>query len=78
MSYESCKQLILKKYPVSKVIGAFKIPSGYIFSLKPKSWKDDEYVLDGFFKVTTDGKISEYSPVRDPEEFKLAMKNVIE
>lgn len=79
VSYEQAKKIIISTYPDSNVIGAFKIPSGYIFSLKPKTWKNDEYVLDGFFKVSNrDGKIIEYSPVMDPEEFKTALKNRIE
>lgn len=79
MNYETCKRAILSKYSDSKVVGSFKTSNGYIFSLKPKSWGDDEYVLDGMFKVSFDGKsISEYSPVMDPEEFKQALKNRIE
>lgn len=78
ITYKQAKTLILQKYSDSKIVGSFKIPTGYIFSLKPKSWKDDEYVLDGFFKVSNEGKLTEYSPVMDPAEFKEALRNVIE
>lgn len=77
MEFNLAVKKILKQYPDSKIIGAFKIKNGYLFSLKPKSWKDDEYVLDGFFKVSDDEGITEYSPVMDPAEFKEAMKNRI-
>lgn len=79
MNYKKCKQAMLTKYPDSNIVGAFETSSGYIFSLKPKTWKKDEYVLDGMFKVSFDAKrITEYSPVMDPEEFKQALKNRIE
>ena len=38
----------------------------------------EEYVLNGFFKVSNDGKITEYSTVANPEEFKKALNNKIE
>lgn len=79
MTYERAKEIVLRKYPDSNVVASFKIQSGYVFSIKPKTWNDKEYVLDGFFKVSSDaGKITEYSPVMDPEEFKQALKNRIE
>lgn len=79
MTYEECKKKLLRRYPDSIVAGSYSIPSGYLFSLKPKSWGDDEYVLGGLFKVSFDSKrIDEYSPVMDPEEFKLALLNPIE
>lgn len=78
MEYGNAKKKILEKFSDSNVIASFKLPTGYIFSLKPKNWGDDRYVLDGFFKVDSSGKISEYSPVMDPKEFKTALQNRIE
>lgn len=79
VNYDQAKKLITQSFKDSKITSAMRLPDGYLFSLKPKSWGDDEYVLDGFFKVSSqDGKISEYSPVMDPAEFKEAMKNEIE
>ena len=79
MTYERAKEMILRKYADSNIVASFKIPSGYVFSIKPKNWNDETYVLDGFFKVNSDtGKITEYSPVMDPEEFKKALNNRIE
>lgn len=78
ISYKKAAELILQKYSDSDIIGVFKLPDGYLFSIKPKSWSKDDYVLDGFFKVSSKtGGISEYSPVMDPEEFKEALRNKI-
>lgn len=77
IQYKEASEIVLKNYPDSDIIGAFKLPDGYLFSMKPKSWSKDEYVLDGFFKVSESGEISEYSPVMDPEEFKEALQNEI-
>lgn len=77
ISYKQASETILKKYPDSDIIGAFKLTKGYLFSMKPKSWSQDDYVLDGFFKVSDTGELSEYSPVMDPEEFKEALRNEI-
>lgn len=79
MNYKKAKLTLLKRYPDSKVISSFDCGNSYIFSLKPKTWKDDDYVLDGLFKVSkTSYDITEYSPVMNPEEFKNAMSNKIE
>ena len=78
IDYSNAKKIVLNKYPDSNIVASFKTPTGYIFSLKPKSWSDSETVLDGMFKISNPGKMTEYSPVADPEEFKLALKNRIE
>lgn len=79
INYEKAKETLLKQLHDSNVVSSFDCGDGYIFSLKPKSWKDDDYVLDGLFKVSkTNGIITEYSPVMNPEEFKNAMSNRIE
>ena len=79
LTYVYAKNIILKTHSDSKIVGSYKIPTGYVFSLKPKNWKKDEYVLDGFFKVSNEtGKISEYSPIMNPDEFKEMFNNKIE
>jgi hypothetical protein len=77
IQYKEASEKLLQKFSDSDIIGAFKLTDGYLFSIKPKSWSQDEYVLDGFFKVSSTGVISEYSPVMDPEEFKEALQNEI-
>lgn len=79
VTYDDAKSIILKTHSDSKINGSYKIPTGYVFSLKPKNWKKDEYVLDGFFKVSNEtGKISEYSPTMNLDEFKEMFNNKIE
>ena len=78
INYNIAKRIILHKYSDSIIVSSFKTKDGYIFSIKPKSWKSEEYVLNGFFKVSNDGKITEYSTVANPEEFKKALNNKIE
>ena len=78
INYNIAKSIILRKYSDSIVVASFKMKDGYMFSIKPKSWKPEEYVLNGFFKVSNDGKITEYSTVANPEEFKKALNNKIE
>lgn len=77
IQYKEASEKLLQKFSDSDIIGAFKLTDGYLFSIKPKSWSQDEYVLDGFFKVSNTGVISEYSPVMNPEEFKEALQNEI-
>lgn len=77
ISYKKASEIILQQYPDSDITSAFKLPDGYLFCIKPKNWPQDEYLLDGFFKVSNDGIMSEYSPVMDPEEFKESLKNEI-
>lgn len=78
MEYNKAKEKLLEEYKDSRVVASYKIKNGFIFSIKPKSWADDQYVLDGFFKVDDANGITEYSPVMNPEEFKRALKSRVE
>ena len=78
MLYEQAKQLILENCPDDNIVAAFSFVYGYIFSLMPKTWSDEDGPLDHMYKVALDGTITEYSPVMNPEEFKKALKNRIE
>lgn len=77
MDVNEAKKIILSKYKDSEIVSIMKLRNGYLFSIKPKNWKDGDILLDPFFKVDNNGNLSEYSPVMDPEEFKEAMRNVI-
>lgn len=77
ITFNDAKQKIQKAHKDSNVIGSYKMDDGFLFSLKPKEWKDEDYVLDGLFKVSNTGIISEYSPVMNPEEFKETLRNQI-
>ena len=72
----------------SHAIFGFEVKDGYVFSLRPDKWpKDevlmdpflpkDEVLMDPFFKVSANGKVTEYSPVMDPKEFREGMQNRI-
>ena len=78
ITVEQAKHIVLKKYSDSIVNSVMVIPSGYVVNIQPKNWKKNDTLLGGYFKVSkTDGKMSEYSPVMDPEEFKKALNNVV-
>lgn len=78
ISYSKAETILLSRHRDSIILCGMELSDGYLFSIRPKNWKDDQVVLDGFFKVSkSDGKISEYSPVMNPEEFKTAMKHVV-
>lgn len=62
----------------SHATSAFKVKDGYVFSMRPNKWKKDDILMDPFFKVSANGKITEYSPVMDPREFREGMKNMVE
>jgi hypothetical protein len=62
----------------SHAISAFEVKDGYVFSLRPDKWPKDEILMDPFFKVSANGKVTGYSPVMDPKEFREGMKNRIE
>lgn len=76
VKYAEAKHKILSKFKNSELLCSMQLKDGFLFSIKPKS--TDDYVLDGFFKVTNAGAIEEYSPVMNPEEFKESFKHIIE
>lgn len=78
ISYEDAKRTILSKYPDSIILASYRsLDRGYIFALKPKDWPEDQLILDPYFKVSSNGKISEFSFGMDPEASKKIRKNRI-
>lgn len=78
MDHVRAEKIILQKYPDSIVNCCLKVPGGYVFGIQPKNWDVNDTLLGGYFKVSNiDGKLTEYSPVMDPEEFKNAMKKPV-
>lgn len=77
ISYQEAESAILKKMSNCEIMASFKIPSGYVFSMKPKNWDTKKVLAEPYFKVSFKGDISEYSPVMDPKEFREGMKNII-
>lgn len=78
MSYNEAKKVILSRYKDSNIIASYKMEDGYLFSIKPKTWKKEDMILDALFRVRDNGKIEEYSPVMNVPEFKKALNNRIE
>lgn len=77
-AWEGAKRIIEKAYPDSIVNSVMEIPTGYVINIQPKDWRDDETILDGFFKVDkTTGVLTEYSPVMDTKEFKYALNHPV-
>lgn len=73
---DEAKTIILSKYKDSIITAIMKLKDGYLFAIKPKNWSGG-VILQPFFKVSNDGKLTEYSSVANPSEFKEAMKNRI-
>lgn len=77
MEYKKAKSIILQKYKGSAVLAAYDGDSQYIFAIKPIKMKED--IVDNLFSVNkATGKISEFSPVKDPKAFSKIYKNKIE
>lgn len=77
VNYEDAKSKILDKYKNYKIVNAFDLSNRYVFVLYPKS-KDpkNELLLDSFYSVRKDnGKVEDYTPLLDMNEFKKAVKN---
>lgn len=87
VTYEEAKKSIIKNFIACstektqatsttdiggwKISAAYRINSGYLFSLSPTEMSGNDYVLGGFYKVDkVTGEISCYSPVMDLDEFK--------
>ena len=62
----------------SHATSVFKVKDGFVFSLMPDKWKKNEVLMDPFFKVSLNGKVTEYSPVMNPEEFGEGINNRID
>lgn len=79
MEYKTARDIILKKHKDSIINTGSKLPDGgFLFSIQPKNWNEKETLLQPFFKVTTNGKVEEYSSVMNPKEFREAINNPIE
>ena len=78
ISYTEATDLVLNNRPQTVVRSSFRLHDGFIFLPVPSDLGEDDYILGGYVKVTDAGEVVEYSPVEDPEEFKLALKSRIE
>ena len=78
MDFKEAGNLVIKEYSEGIVEAVMDSGNSFIVSIIPKNLKDGDMSLDSFFKVDKKTKkVSEYSPVMDPEEFKKALKNIV-
>lgn len=77
MTHTEAIRRVLSSYKDSKCDAAYKLKDGYLVTISPTNLKEGDYMLDNFFKVDSSGKVTEYSPVMDPEEFKSALKKPV-
>lgn len=77
ITIEEAKKKVLSAHKDSVVTSIMRLNDGYLFAIKPKNWDPKQTLLDPFFKVDSNGKVTEYSPVMNPKEFKEAFKHVI-
>lgn len=78
MNIEQAKVIIEKKHPESRVISGMDFPDKFVFSIVPKKEKDASRLMDPFFSVDKKtGKVSEFSPIMDIENFRKNIKNPV-
>lgn len=61
----------------SHAICGFTVKDGFVYSVRPDDWDDKEILADPYFKVSNTGKVTEYSPVMDPKEFREGQKHLV-
>ena len=73
-NFDEAKEIVLYNVRDWIIRAAFKLKDGYLFSIAPDM---EAEIVGGFYKVSYEGEMEEYSPVMDPQEFKEALKNPI-
>lgn len=74
MTYKDAIKKVLSKHKDCKCTSVLDMKSAFIVSIQPKNWNQDEMLLDPYFAVDKKtGKISEWTPIMDPEGFKEAI-----
>lgn len=74
MTYEEAIKKVLLKHKDCKCTSVLDMNSVFVVSIQPKKWNPGEMLLDPYFSVDKkSGKISEWTPIMDPEGFKKAL-----
>lgn len=74
MTYEEAIKSVLSKHKDCKCTSVLDMKSKYIVSIQPNNWNPGEMLLDPYFSVDKKtGKVSEWTPIMDPEGFKNAL-----
>lgn len=78
MVYQQAIGVLLKNHSDSKVLCVMELEDKFILSIQPNNMKSGTYILDGYFTVNkSNGKIGEYCPTMDPDEFRKAIDNIV-
>lgn len=76
VNFLEAKNKILSKYQDKEIIEVLDIGDKYVFTLYPKKYNKDDFLLDPYYSVDkTNGLIEDYSPLFDMKKFKDATKH---
>lgn len=74
MTYEEAIKKVLSKHKDCKCTSVLDMKNAFVVSIEPKNWNQEEMLLDPYFSVDKKtGKVSEWTPIMDPEGFKEAL-----
>lgn len=74
MTYEEAIKKVLSKHKDCKCTSVLDMKSMFVVSIQPSKWNPNEMLLDPYFSVDKKtGKVSEWTPVMNPEGFKKAL-----
>lgn len=76
MTFKEAMDRVLSGHKDCKVTMVLEFSDKFIVSIEPKDWNPEEILLDPFFAVDKkSGKVSEWTPIMDPDGFKKALKD---
>lgn len=76
MTFKEVMDRVLSGHKDCKIITVLEFSDKFVVSIQPKNWNPDEILLDPYFSVDKkSGKISEWTPIMDPDGFKKALKD---
>lgn len=74
MTYEDAIKKVLSTHKGCKCTSVLDMNNMFVVSIQPKNWNSGEMLLDPYFSVDKKtGKVSEWTPIMDPEGFKKAL-----
>ena len=78
MTFEKAMERVLSGHKNCKVTSVMDIKDNFVVAIEPNNWNQDEILMDPFFAVNKQtGKVSEWTPIMDPEGFKQALAHGI-
>lgn len=74
MTYREAIKKVLSKHKDCKCTSVLDMNNIFVVSIQPNDWNPGEMLLDPYFSVDKKtGKVSEWTPIMDPEGFKEAL-----